>query len=62
MCEVRLMDETHNIMTALGQSARGLIELLYQDKPLDRTEQLFIETHLVLIRSAFDGWKLRNVS
>jgi hypothetical protein len=62
MCGVWLMDESNDILMAFGQSARGLIELLYQDTPLNQAEQIFIEHHLALIRAALEGWQRRNAS
>ena len=56
------MVEPHDILMEFGQCARKLIEVLYQDKGLNTTEQMFIENHLALIRTAFEGWKRRNPS
>jgi hypothetical protein len=56
------MTKTNDILSAFGQSTRALIELLHEDTPLDMVEQMFIESHLSLIRSAFDGWKGRNTA
>lgn len=62
MCEVELMIESHEILTAFGRCTRGLIELLYHDQRLNMTEQMFIDNHLALIRSAFEAWKRRHAS
>lgn len=62
MCEVNLMNESKEALTAFGQCARNLIELLYQDQRFNLTEQMFIDQHLVLLRSALEAWKRRNAS
>ena len=62
MCEVNLVKESKETLTAFGRCARNLIELLYQDQRFNLTEQMFIENHLALIRTAFEGWKRRNPS
>jgi hypothetical protein len=54
------MSNTNEILSNFGQCTRALIELLHEDVPLEMVEQMFIESHLALIRSAFDGWKQRN--
>ena len=56
------MRESNDILMAFGQCASKLIEVLYQDQRLNTTEQMFIENHLALIRTAFEGWKRRNPS
>jgi hypothetical protein len=54
------MSNTNEILSNFGQCTRALIELLHEDAPLETVEQMFIESHLALIRSAFEGWKHRN--
>jgi hypothetical protein len=54
------MIKSHEILTGFGRSARELIELLYEDQPLNQTEEMFIENHLALIQSAFKDWKRRH--
>ena len=56
------MVESHDILMAFGQCARNLIEVLYQDRRLNTTEKMFIDNHLALVRTAFEGWKRRNPS
>jgi len=36
--------------------------MLYHDQRLNMTEQMFIDNHLALIRSAFEAWKRRHAS
>jgi hypothetical protein len=59
---VLLMPKSSEMLTAFGECTRALIELLHENPPLNRVEQMFIESHLSLIRSAFDGWKRRNTA
>jgi len=54
------MIKSHDILTVFGRSVHGLIELLYDDQPLNMTEQMFIENHLAFIQSAFKDWKRRH--
>ncbi len=54
------MAKPDEVLSAFGQSLRALIELLHEDPRLEIVEQMFIESNLSLLRSAFDGWKLRN--
>jgi hypothetical protein len=62
MCEVNLMNESHETLTAFDRCARNLIELLYQDQHFNMAEQMLIDQHLVLLRSALEAWKRRNAS
>ena len=39
---------------------RALIELLHDNRQLETVEQMFIENHLALLRTAYDGWKRRS--
>lgn len=54
------MTKSNEILSDFGRCTRALIELLHEDERLEMVEQMFIESHLSLIRSAFDGWKRRN--
>jgi hypothetical protein len=54
------MAKTDDILGPFGQSTRALIELLHENPRLEMVEQMFIESHLALIRTAYDGWKRRN--
>jgi len=38
----------------------ALIELSHENPRLEMVEQMFLESHLALIRTAYDGWKRRN--
>jgi len=62
MCEVNLVKESKETLTAFGRCARNLIELLYQDQSFNLTEQMFIDQHLALLGSALEAWKRRNTS
>ena len=54
------MAKPDEVLSAFGQSTRALIELLHENERLEIVEQMFIESHLSLLRSAFDAWKVRN--
>ena len=56
------MNESQEALTAFDRCARNLIELLYQDQHFNLTEQMLIDQHLVLLRSALEAWKRRNAS
>jgi len=56
------MPKSDDILTAFGESTRILIERLHENPRLNMVEQMFIESHLSLIRSAFEGWKRRNTT
>ena len=59
------MPKTHksdDILAAMGQCTRTLIELLHENPRLELVEQMFLESHLSLIRSAYEGWKRRNTT
>lgn len=62
MCEVDLMKESHEILAAFGRCTCELIELLYQDQRFNMTEQMFIDQHLALLRSALEARKRGNAS
>jgi hypothetical protein len=54
------MAKSNDILGTFGQCTRALIELLHTNPRLEMVEQMFIESHLALIRTAYDGWKRRN--
>ena len=54
------MAQSNDILTTFGQSTRALIELLHDTRQLETVEQMFIESHLTLLRTAYDGWKRRS--
>jgi hypothetical protein len=56
------MANSNDILGAFGQCTCALIELLHANPRLKIVEQMFIESHLALIRTAYDGWKRRNPS
>ena len=61
-CDARC-DRWQNLTTfSDGQCTRDLIELRYQNPRLEAVEHVFIESHLALIRTAYDGWKRRNTT
>ena len=47
----------HDFLTTFGQCTRALIELLHDNRQLETVEQMFIESHPALLRTAYDGWK-----
>jgi hypothetical protein len=54
------MAKSNDILGTFGESTRALIELLHENPRLEMVEQMFLESHLALIRTAYDGWKRRN--
>jgi hypothetical protein len=54
------MAKSNDILGTFGQCTRALIDLLHANPRLEMVEQMFIESHLALIRTAYDGWKRRN--
>lgn len=54
------MAQSNDILTTFGQCTRALIELLHDHRQLETVEQMFIESHLALLRTAYDGWKRRS--
>ncbi len=54
------MAKSNDILGTFGECTRTLIELLYENPKLEMVEQMFLESHLALIRTAYDGWKRRN--
>ena len=54
------MGKSDDILAAFGECTRELIELLHENQRLEMVEQMFIESHLALIRTAYDGWKRRQ--
>ncbi len=54
------MAKSNDILGTFGESTRALIELLHENPRLEKVEQMFIESHLALIRTTYDGWKRRN--
>jgi hypothetical protein len=54
------MAKSHDVLGTFGQCTRALMELLHENPRLEMVEQLFIESHLALIRTAYDGWRRRN--
>ena len=57
---MRPVAKLDHILAAFGECTRELIELLHENHRLEMVEQMFIESHLALIRTAYDGWKRRN--
>ena len=47
------MAKSNDILGTFGECTRALIEL-------EMVEQMFLESHLALIRTAYDGWKRCN--
>jgi hypothetical protein len=56
------MGKSDDVLGTFGQCTRTLIELLHDNTRLEMVEQMFIESHLALIRSAYEGWKRRNTA
>jgi len=56
------MAKSDDILATFGQCTRALIELLHEDPRLEMVEQMCIESHLALIRTAYNGWKRRHDS
>jgi hypothetical protein len=56
------MGKSDDVLGTFGQCTRALIELLHDNTRLEKVEQMLIESHLALIRSAYDGWKRRNTA
>lgn len=54
------MAKSNDILGTFGECTRALIELLHENPRLEMVEQMFLESHLALIRTAYDGWKRRN--
>jgi hypothetical protein len=54
------MAKTDDILGSFGQCTRALVELLHENPRLESVEQMFIESHLALLRTAYDSWKRRN--
>ena len=54
------MAKSNDILVTFGECTRALIELLHENPKLEMVEQMFLESHLALIRTAYDGWKRRN--
>ncbi len=56
------MAKSDDILGTFGQCTRALIDLLHENPRLEMVEQMFIESHLALIRTAYDGWKRRSTA
>jgi hypothetical protein len=54
------MAKSNDILGTFGECTRALIELLHENPKLEMVEQMFLESHLALIRTAYDGWKCPN--
>jgi hypothetical protein len=54
------MAKSNDILGTFGECTRALIELLHENTKLEMVERMFLESHLALIRTAYDGWKRRN--
>ena len=54
------MGKSNEILNTFGECTRALIELLHENPKLEMVEQMFLDSHLALIRTAYNGWKRRN--
>lgn len=50
-------NEADNILTKFRKCAEALREVLYQDRPLDETEFLFIDNQFQVLQMAYLRWK-----
>ena len=48
------------ILTNLSQAVVDLKRVLDEDVVLEEKDRLFIENHLMLLQTAYTGWKIRN--
>jgi hypothetical protein len=53
-------DNILTILTKVRKCAEGLREVLYQDRPLDETEFLFIDNHFQVLQMAYLRWKRKH--
>jgi hypothetical protein len=53
--------QTDSTLKAFGKSAMALRHALYQDKPVDRAEFLFMDSHMQVLEMAYLRWKRRHV-
>ena len=54
------MAKSNDILAGFGLCTRALIELLHENPRLEMVEQMYIENHLALIRTTYEGWKRRR--
>ena len=52
--------KSDDILAAFGQCTRILDRVFHENPRLELVEQMFLESHLSLIRSAYEGWKRRT--
>jgi len=53
-------NETDNTLREFGKNAVALREVLYQDRPLDESEFLFIDNHFQVLEMAYLRWKRKH--
>ncbi|BFU94430.1 MAG: protein of unknown function [Nitrospira sp.] len=56
------MPKRHKSMSEFAHSTLSLTEFLEEDPDLDIVEQIFIENHIYVVRSAYGAWKRRHPS
>lgn len=56
------MPKRHKSMSEFAHSTLSLTEFLEEDPELDIVEQIFIENHIYVVRSAYGAWKRRHPS
>jgi len=54
-------NETDNTLREFGKYAVALREVLYQDRPLDESEFLFIDNHFQVLEMAYLRWKRKHI-
>jgi hypothetical protein len=53
-------NQTDNTLREFGKSAVALRNALYQDRPLDTAEFLFMDSHMQVLQMAYLRWKRKH--
>ena len=54
-------NQTDNTLREFGKSAVALRNVLYQDRPLNEAEFLFMDNHFLVLQMAYLRWKRKHV-
>jgi len=53
-------NQTDNTLREFGKYAVALRDVLYQDRPLDEAEFLFMDNHFQVLQMAYLRWKRKH--
>jgi hypothetical protein len=59
--DVKDKKQTDNTLREFGKCAVALRDVLYQDRPLNKVEFLFMDNHFLVLQMAYYRWKRKHI-